>query len=116
MGRRARMKAIRKHIAEFLRRQSEMPLPKTLDEAVAHLLAVLPEADRAKVRATPEDDLIMLHHGWGTGIRNDFGLWGRNPELLRSCGGHPDDAAMLIIRAVWQRLQDAEGEAETETS
>jgi hypothetical protein len=86
-----------------------MPLPKTLDEAVAQLLAVLSDVDKAKVRETPEDDLIMFHHGWGAGIRNDFGLWGRNPELLRSCGRvHPDDAAMVIIRAVWQRLQHGE--------
>jgi hypothetical protein len=61
--------------------------PTTLDEAVAHLVSVLSEEDKATVRDTPEDDLIRFHHGWGTGIRNGFGLWGGNPELLASCGG-----------------------------
>ncbi|MBY0461171.1 MAG: hypothetical protein K2V38_27935 [Gemmataceae bacterium] len=102
------MKAIRKHADEFRRRQDKMPLPKTLDEAVVHLLSVLSDESKARVRGTLERDLILFHHGWGTGIRNDLGLWGRNPELLASCGSpHPDDASMVIIRAVWRALQNA---------
>jgi len=83
--------------------------PKTLDAAVDHLASVLSEQDKAKVRDTPEADLIKFHIGWGMGIRSGFGLWGQNSELLASCGGgHPDSASMVIIRAVWRRLQQAD--------
>lgn len=81
-------------------------LPKTVEEAVDHILAKMKDEDKSLVRRTPQTDLIRFHHGWGTGIRNSFGLWGRNPELLEACGGgHPDDASMVIIEAVWERLQ-----------
>jgi hypothetical protein len=80
--------------------------PKTVEEAVDRLLRDLKEEDRQRVRDTPEDGLIRFHHGWGTGIRNAYGLWRGNRELLASCGGgHPDDASMVIIRAVWRRLR-----------
>jgi len=56
----------------------------------------------------PEEQLIRFHHGWGTGIRNEFGLWKGNKELLADCHAeHPDDASMVIIQAVWERLQKA---------
>lgn len=78
----------------------------TLDEAVARILDQMKDEDKAVVRATPRDELIRFHHGWGTGIRNTFGLWGGNHALLAACGGgHPDDASMVIIEAVWDRLQ-----------
>jgi hypothetical protein len=80
--------------------------PATVDEAVTRLLAGLSADDKARVRATPAEDLILFHHGWGTGIRNAFGLWRGNRALLEACGGgHPDDASMVIIRSVWERLQ-----------
>jgi hypothetical protein len=64
------------------------------------------------VRGTPRGDLIRFHHGWGTGIRNAFGLWGGNRALLDSCGGgHPDDASMVIIEAVWKHLHETSGPA-----
>jgi len=82
--------------------------PKTVDEAVTMILEGMDEESKAKIRATAEDDLIMYHHGWGTGIRNSFGLWGGNTALRESCGSatiHPDECSMIIIRAVWKRLQ-----------
>lgn len=80
--------------------------PATLDEAVDQIVSGLSDEDKARVRGTPREDLIMFHHGWGTGIRNSYGLWGGNNALLESCGGgHPDDASMVIIEAVWERLQ-----------
>lgn len=83
--------------------------PLTLDAAVEELLSRMSEADKQTVRDTPEDDLIQFHFPWGMGIRNEFGLWRGNTSLLASCGAsHPDDASTVIIRAVWQRLQDAE--------
>lgn len=70
-----------------------------------------PRWQRCPVRSMPKDDLIEFHFGWGMGIRNAFGLWGGNEALLQSCAEargypfiHPDDASMVIIEAVWERL------------
>jgi hypothetical protein len=83
--------------------------PDSVDAAVDILIARLSEEDRLRVKNTKKDDLIEYHHGWGTSIRNDFGLWAENEKLLHSaCRGeicHPDDASMVIIETVWTRLQ-----------
>jgi hypothetical protein len=91
--------------------------PTTLDEVVDRLLSRMSEADKELVRNTPEDDLIRFHLGWGMGIRHEFGLWRGNGKLLVSCADlhpdasmvipHPDDASLVIIRAVWERLRGA---------
>jgi hypothetical protein len=60
--------------------------PRSVDQAVDLLLAELSTESKQKLRSTPRDELIMYHHGFGTGIRNDFGLWANNDELLRDCG------------------------------
>lgn len=80
--------------------------PRTVEQAVDMILERLPREDRERVKGTPREDLIMFHHGWGTGIRNEFGLWRGNDALLADCGGgHPDDCSMVIIEAAWERLQ-----------
>jgi hypothetical protein len=64
------------------------------------------DADRTRIRDTKKEDLISFHHGWGTGIRDEFGLWRGNTNLMTAChADHPDDASMVIIEAVWQKLQ-----------
>ncbi len=83
-------------------------LPLTLEAAVDEIVSSLSEEDKKTVKDTSFDDLILYHHGWGTGIRNSFGLWGGNTELLKSaCGSedcHPDSASMEIIYGVWNIL------------
>lgn len=80
--------------------------PKTLDQAVTRLIEGMNDADRKMLGETKKEDLILFHQGWGTGIRNEFGLWRGNTNLLADCQAeHPDDASMAIIKAVWERLQ-----------
>jgi len=71
---------------------------------------------KAKVRATPEDELIFFHLDWGMGIRNDYGLWSGNTQLLKSCAAlvpgtepEPDPVSMVIIKRIWAKLQTHEG-------
>ena len=92
--------------------KTNQQLPTTYEPAVNYLLINLSEDDIKKMRSTSKYDLIKFHFGWALGIRNDFGLWGENPELLSSCAEkkgskniHPDDASMLIIEGVWAALQ-----------
>ncbi len=85
----------------------DFPMPDTLDEAVAILLKGMSPDDLASLAAIAEEDLIMYHHGWGTGIRNAFGLW-HNRALVESCGCEdPDDASMVIIRGAWKEAKKA---------
>jgi len=88
--------------------------PRTVDEAVARLTSQMSAEAKRYVVTRPEEDLILFHHGWGTGIRNEFGLWRGNTELLASCGStnmHPDSASSVIIKATWMKLrQEADPE------
>ncbi len=80
--------------------------PRSVDEAATRIIASLSEEDKKTVRETPRDELIMFHMGWGMGIRNSTGLWRGNEELLKDTGvEHPDGASMVIIEAIWERLQ-----------
>ncbi len=81
-------------------------LPKTVDEAVERLVAELGRYDLKEILAKTRDEMIDYHFSSGMQIRSVFGLWGRNPELLRSCGKlHPDDASGVILKALWDRLR-----------
>ena len=74
--------------------------PRTVQGVVNRLLNSMSQAHKEKAANTPEKDLCKFGHGWGTGIRNSFGLWSGNKELMRSCGAsRPDDASMIIIEA-----------------
>ena len=86
--------------------------PKTVEEAVNRLMSELPVYDKRRIAKMSEDGLFDLHVGLGMGIRNDFGLWAGNNELLESCKAiagdpdlHIDSASSLIIKALWERLQ-----------
>ena len=75
---------------------------------VAALKAETPPAVLKTIRDMGKSELIRLHHGYGTGIRNKW-LWGdRDPELVRFFRergiNHPDDMSMLIIDALWYDL------------
>jgi hypothetical protein len=62
------------------------------------------------IMAIPEDSLIRLHLGFGTGIRNLWCLTGKEPlqvALRPSKGGaDPDHVSQLIIHAIWRYLTD----------
>ncbi len=71
------------------------------------LISTLDPESLDMLRTMPKDDLVQYHHGWGTDIRNVYGLWGGNPELMASCGRrHPDDCSMVIMEAVWDSVHE----------
>ena len=58
-----------------------------------------------------ESELIDLHFSLGSYIRNEFGLWFENDNLLNDCRRisnepslHPDSASSVIIEELWKRL------------
>ena len=97
------------NVGERAETANEQGWPLTCDGAIAKLSTELPQSEQADLAAMKRDDLILLHHGFGTGIRNEFGLWGGNFALIESCSGsretHPDDVSMIIIERLWVKLQ-----------
>lgn len=84
-------------------------LPTTVQEAVQWMYEQLDAQSRESLKAMPQRDLILLHHGYGTGIRNELGLWSPDSSLMQQpelAGQFPDNASMILIERLWQHLQD----------
>ena len=82
-------------------------LPKTVDAAVRTLRGLVPVEEQTKITLLKEDELVGLHFGLGQWVRNYFGLWGSNRELLDATGGkEADDASDVIIREFWLALRN----------
>ena len=86
-------------------------IPKTVDEAVKRLIANMPLKFKVDLSKMDEGELINLHFTFGAFIRNQFGLWSGNEDLLHDCRQmsgitfmNPDDAAAFIIGELWERL------------
>lgn len=62
--------------------------PSTLSDAVIWLVEGMTEKEKIDVAAADDEDLCLANGpgGWGQGIRNGYGLWAGNRELLRDCG------------------------------
>jgi hypothetical protein len=83
--------------------------PTTMEQAVRIFLGVLDEDQREALRRTAPAELIWLHPSMGQLIREEFGLWDGNDELLAAAGAqHPDDASMAILLAAHQALQQGQ--------
>jgi hypothetical protein len=73
----------------------------------------LKKQDRDWILRNPKDVVtVELHLPFGTAVRNDFGLWGRNAELLASCGDQDAEAcSRVIFDRLWESIRaDAEAE------
>ncbi len=84
-------------------------IPQTLDECFVVLAKMLPADTLQQMRAAPEGEMARYHHGLGTGLRNDWGLWAHSPlyEHLQKLGLHnPDDMSGLILTSFWRYLHD----------
>lgn len=85
--------------------------PATIDEAVGVVIATLSDDEKDRITAMAQSELVGLHFGLGMWIRNNLGLWKGNDQLMRAIGDgdpsiHPDDASMVIIGAVCERLRE----------
>src|SRR6266496_1205061 len=81
--------------------------PASVDEAVCQLLGMLSDDDKTSIAAKSRAELVELHFGLGMWIRNNFGLWAGNTTLIQNTGAYDaDDAAGVIIEALWTRLRE----------
>jgi hypothetical protein len=86
--------------------------PRTVEEAADRLISDLNAKSRRRLRELREDELALLHFDLGMGIRNSFGLWQGNEELLRDCGAEDkpvpaDYASGVILARLLERLRDS---------
>jgi hypothetical protein len=86
--------------------------PQSIDEAVERLIAQMPLKDKTTVANMSQDELPGLNISIGGYIINNFGLLSGNHELLESCRlevdspfKHEEDAVSVIIKALWEMLQ-----------
>ncbi len=92
--------------------RSHDDFPQTVDEAVLKLKKTLPLKDRAVMANMQPDELDFVHAGLGEYIKQNFGLYSGNKNLLQSCADSgqlakpiPDEACAVILRALWKDLQ-----------
>ena len=85
---------------------SQGNFPKTVDAAVRTLRGLVASDELAKITLLAEDELVTLHFGLGQWVRNYFGLWEGNQELLNATGEKDADGASgVIIRKLWLELR-----------
>jgi len=86
-------------------------LPLTIEDAVNTILNDLPLLDRTRLSAMKPDELCLVEREVGSQIAKDFKLWSGNDILLSECLSAAQqyddspDPAFVIVRAVWQELQ-----------
>jgi len=86
--------------------------PKTCSGAVFEIVNKMIPESKTLVIQTKFEDLIIFNRLWGFRIRNDYGLWRGNTELMNSCLSlrensqfDPDIVSLIIIEEVWKELQ-----------
>ncbi len=103
----------------------------SVKKVVKSLMEILTAECKNKIKNCEDEDLIDFHRNLGMLIRNEFGLWHGNDQLLRDCLRiqrmryandyrvckeyykknnvsvriiHPDDASAIILREIKRRL------------
>jgi hypothetical protein len=87
-------------------------LPQSVAEAVSRLMTEMSLKDRTTLANMTAGELAKLNFSLGAFIRNEFGIWSGNDNLLASCrevSGDPalprKEAATVIIRKLWEELR-----------
>jgi hypothetical protein len=86
--------------------------PETVEEAVDYLRVHIAGNYEIPLLTTKKEDLDGLHFSLGAYAKGALGLWSGNEALIESCrvaSGNKDidvdDASMLIITLLWEKLQ-----------
>ena len=90
--------------------KEKLNIGEIVDDIVRIIQDEWNDEDRKIFTECEFDNLIQFHHGMGTSIRNDYGLWKHEWEPVIVDGvdcavDHPDAISMNIIKAVWRVFQ-----------
>lgn len=82
-------------------------IPANLEDCFKELKKMLSPELIEEMKNGKEEDMAQYHHGLGTWIRNNWGLWG-NSRLKKYFNGlgvhHPDDMSGIILTSFWRDL------------
>lgn len=94
-------------------KKKQLMPPKTVGGAVNRLISELALKDKTTLANMAEVELSTLHTTLGEYIRNEYGLWSGNSDLLTSCcfiakkdKVSEDEASSIIVRELWKRLRE----------
>jgi len=86
--------------------------PKTVDEAVERMISDLDLESKVKIANMDIENLIHIHNELYIYLKNAFGVWHGNKELLADCRAvseeplyNEDAATFVILKAVWEKLR-----------
>ncbi len=83
-------------------------IPKDIKDCFVTLDSILEQSDIDTIKALPDrDKTIVYHHGLGTWIRNNWGLWGGSRLMayfLNRGIEHPDSMSALILEYYYDWL------------
>ena len=74
------------------------------EQIVADLPLRLSAEDIKRIANTKQDDLITFHHGYGTWIRNSYGLWADDYPYIPE-GSNADDFSFEVIQEFHRTIQ-----------
>jgi hypothetical protein len=83
-------------------------VPRTVDEAVSILKTrwLSPKDLDWLLRNPQKQAVATLYRPFGTGVRNQFGLWGENQQLRDSCGeNNPEGCSVVIFNRLWESVR-----------
>ena len=87
-------------------------LPRSVDEVADLLISDLPPNEMVTLSTMAESDFLRLYDSVAQYVLDEFKIWTGNEDLLESCMasvsgvGQDTDPAMIILRRVWQKLND----------
>ncbi len=87
---------------------SKVYIPKDLDDCFVELNKIIPTKDIEIFKDTVKEDLSCYHHGFGTSLRNKWGLWKGSclSKWFKDQGiRHPDDMSGIIMKSYWRYLK-----------
>jgi len=96
-------------IVEVCAPTDEIYIPTDLEDCFAELHRMLSPEEVEKMQSGTERDMIRYHHGFGTWLRNNWGLWGgsRLAKWFNAQGvNHADDMSTIILMSFWRHLND----------
>jgi hypothetical protein len=92
----------------------DLPVPSTVDEAVANLASCLSLKGKVQLAGLSENEVFYMLPSMGSHVKTKFLLWGSNKELMKSCADrsgeedlNEDFACFVILQALWRHLKDS---------
>lgn len=94
-------------------------IPADLEDCLVQLGRLLHKNVIREMRDAKEEGMLHYHHGLGTKLRNDWGLWrgSRLSAYFNQLGiQHPDDMSAIILTSFWRRLHGVPLDVESQVA